>query len=179
MKMLSLLFLAALYAQSGYTQVYQTKNGYLGFFSKTPLEDITAENHQVYGVINLGDHSLSVACLVKGFLFTKALMQEHFNENYIESDKFPRASFSGTYSGGSDSGKNGIYPVRVSGQLTLHGITRPIDVPGSVEVSSGKVTCSASFSLLPGDFNISIPSLVRDKIAKQIDVHIILECYVK
>src|SRR5687768_4226229 len=110
----------------GEAQQLVTRNGYVGFFSKTPLEDIKAENNQANAVLNLGKGELVVAVLMKGFLFKKALMQEHFNENYIESDKFPKATFTGTYSGPVDLSKNGTYPVTVKGLVTLHGVTKSI-----------------------------------------------------
>src|SRR5690349_19173434 len=80
-------------------QTLMTRNGYAGFFSKTPLEDIRAENSQVNAVVDLNKKNIAVALLVKGFLFRKELMQEHFNENYAESDKYPKATFSGKYNG--------------------------------------------------------------------------------
>jgi YceI-like domain len=159
-----------------YPQTFTTRNGYIGFFSKTPLEDIKAENRQVYAVIDASKKNLAFTCLVKGFLFAKELMQEHFNENYIESDKYPKASFIGAYTGDVNVSKDGTYPVQVKGQLTLHGVTQTIDVPATLEVKGGKVTGASNFKLTPADFNIKIPSLVRQKIAKQIDVHVLIEC---
>ncbi len=152
-----------------------TRTGYIGFFSKTPLEDIKAENRQVNAVIDPEKKNLAFALLVKGFLFTKALMQQHFNENYIESDQYPKAHFNGSYSGAVDLQKNGSYPVQVRGDLTLHGVTKNIEVPAVLEVQDGKLTGRSSFQLKPQDFNIKIPSLVRDKIAQQIDVAVKVE----
>src|SRR3954469_987605 len=106
-----LLFLLLASACKGYSQTFITRNGYIGFFSKTPLEDIRAENRQVYAVIDAAKKNLAFTCLVKGFLFQKELMQEHFNENYIESDKYPKADFLGNYTGDVNTTKDGIYPV--------------------------------------------------------------------
>src|SRR5215203_6655503 len=105
-------------------QVYATRNGFIGFYSKTPLEDIKAENKQVYAGIDVGQKKLAFNLLVKGFSFTKKLMQDHFNENYIESDKYPNARFSGTYTGDVNVTRNGIYKVQVQGDLTLHGVSK-------------------------------------------------------
>ena len=159
----------------GETQQLVTRNGSIGFFSKTPLEDIKAENNQANAVLNIDKQELAVAVLMKGFLFQKALMQEHFNENYIESDKFPKATFTGTYSGPVDLNKSGTYPVTVKGQLTLHGETKPVEAPATFVVEKGKLTGKTTFALPPQDFNIKIPALVRDKIAKQITVSAILQ----
>jgi polyisoprenoid-binding protein YceI len=153
-------------------QQVMTRNGYIGFFSKTPLEDIKAETSQANAAVDLAKQTLAFAVLVKGFLFTKELMQAHFNENYVESDKFPKATFSGTYAGNVDVTKPGTYPVQVKGNLTLHGVTKTIDVPATFQVQTGSLTGKASFSLKPEDFAIKIPSLVREKIAPQIAVTI-------
>jgi hypothetical protein len=159
-----------------YSQTFITRNGYIGFFSKTPLEDIKAENRQVFAVIDAAKKNLAFTCLMKGFLFQKELMQEHFNENYIESDKYPKADFLGTYTGEVNPGKDGAYPVQVKGQLTLHGVTKPIEVPATIEVKGNKLVGTTDLKLTPGDFNIQIPGLVKEKIAKQIDVRISAEC---
>src|SRR3712207_5284780 len=121
-KLIFFVFLFAGYVASA--QQLVTRNGYTGFFSKTPLEDIKAESNQTMAAVDLTKQTLAFAVLVKGFLFQKALMQEHFNENYIESDKYPKATFSGTYTGPVDVTKNNTYKVMVKGQLTLHGVTK-------------------------------------------------------
>lgn len=157
-------------------QIFLTRNGFIGFYSTTPLEDIKAENKQVYAVIETAKKILAFTLLVKGFEFPKKLMQEHFNENYIESDRFPKASFTGDYTGNVDIRKNGVYPVTVQGQLTLHGITKPVKVPATIEVQNDKLIGSCNFQITPGDFEIKIPALVREKIAKQIDVRVQVDC---
>jgi len=157
-------------------QTFITRNGYLGFFSKTPLENIKAENNQVYAVIDTDKKNMAFTCLIKGFLFAKELMQEHFNENYAESDKYPKANFLGTYSGNVDVSKNGVYPVQVTGQLTFHGVTKNITIPATIEVKDNKVMGKSNFKLAPADFNITIPSLVREKIEKEMDVQVLVAC---
>ena len=157
-------------------QVYTTRNGFAGFYSKTALEDIKAENKQVYAGIDVGQKKLGFNLLVKGFSFTKKLMQDHFNENYIESDKYPNARFIGSYSGDVDVTRNGSYKVQAQGGLTLHGVTKSITTPATIEVKDGQLIATAEFKLSPGDFNIKIPSLVREKIAQQIDVRVSVEC---
>lgn len=151
-------------------QQLMTRNGYIGFFSKTPLEDIRAESNQAVAALDLAKQSLAFAVLMKGFLFPKELMQEHFNENYIESDKYPKATFSGTYNGPLDLTKSGTYNVMVKGQLTLHGVSKNIEVPATFQVQNGMVSGKSNFALKPQDFNIDIPALVREKIAQQISV---------
>lgn len=176
MKIIITFFLAATCFCSSYAQTFITRTGYIGFFSKTPLEDIKADNRQVYAVIDAGKKNLAFTCLIKGFLFQKQLMQEHFNENYIESDKYPKADFLGSFTGEVNTAKDGTYPVQVKGKITLHGVTQSIDVPAAIEVKRGKLIGKTEFKLTPGDFEINIPGLVREKIAKQIDVRVLVEC---
>jgi polyisoprenoid-binding protein YceI len=170
-----IFFTAALISLKGFCQNYSTKSGFIGFYSKTSLENVDAENNQVYAVLDPASHHLAFAVLLKGFIFTKELMQEHFNENYIESDKYPKATFSGTCSGDMDLSKDGSYPVVIKGDLTLHGVTKPIETTAQLEVKKNQITGSSAFKLKPEDFNIGIPSIVRDKIAAEISVKVKVE----
>ncbi|MDQ3845325.1 MAG: YceI family protein, partial [Bacteroidota bacterium] len=117
---------------------YFTKSGDITFFSKAPLEDIEAKNKSVTAVLDTRTGDLQFAVLMKGFEFKKALMQEHFNENYVESDKYPRSEFKGTLINNSEINyqKPGTYTAKVRGQLTIHGITRDIETTGSLKVDS-------------------------------------------
>src|SRR5258708_3090947 len=161
---------------AAYGQLYMTRKGFIGFYSKTPLEDIIAENNQVYAVIDVGNKKIAFSGLLKGFIFRKELMQEHFNENYVESDKYPKTNFTGTYTGDVSLAGNGVYKILVKGNLTLHNVTRAIEVPATLEVNNGRLSGKAEFKLNPEDFNISIPSLVRDKIAAVMNVHVKIDC---
>ncbi len=160
---------------NGFSQNYMTKTGFIGFYSKTSLENINAENNQVYAVLDPASHHLAFAVLLKGFIFTKELMQEHFNENYIESDKYPKATFSGACSGDMDLNKDGTYQVVIKGDLTLHGVTKPIETTAQLEVKKNQITGTSAFKLKPEDFNIGIPSIVREKIASEISVKVKVE----
>jgi hypothetical protein len=175
-KYLLITCIAIAYNLSSYAQTYMTRNGLIGFYSKMPLEDIKAENNQVYAVIDAGKKNLAFTLLVKGFLFEKALMQEHFNENYIESDKYPKAVFTGAYIGDVPVAKDGVYNVTIKGNLTMHGVTKPLEVAATIEVKAGKLLGRSSFKLKPEDYNITIPSVVRDKIAKEMSVTVQIDC---
>jgi polyisoprenoid-binding protein YceI len=157
-------------------QLYSTRSGFVGFYSKTALEDIKAENNQVYAIIDPAKQNLAFQLLCKGFVFPKELMQEHFNENYVESDKYPKATFSGTYTGDVQVNKDGVYKVTVKGNLTLHNATKAIEAPATIEVKNGHLLGQAEFKVKPEDFNINIPSLVRDKIDKEMTVKVNVDC---
>jgi len=175
----SVLCLSLVRPITGYSQLYSTRNGFVGFYSKTALEDIRAENNQVYAIIDAGKKNIAFSLLLKGFIFPKELMQEHFNENYVESDKYPKASFSGAYTGDVTLNKDGTYKVMVKGNLSLHNVTKPIETPATIEVKNGHLLGQAEFKLKPEDFNINIPSLVRDKIDKEMAVKVNIDCSTK
>ncbi len=164
---------------TAYSQLYATRNGFVGFYSKTAMEDIKAENNQAYAIIDAGKKNIAFAVLLKGFVFPKELMQEHFNENYVESDKYPKASFSGAYTGDVPLDKDGVYKVVVKGNLTLHNTTKAVEVPGTIEVKAGHLLGVAEFKVKPEDFNISIPGVVRDKIDKEMTVKVNIDCSTK
>lgn len=151
---------------------YFTRNGTVEFFSSTPVEDIKAENYNVTAVLDTESGAVEFSLLMKSFNFKKALMQEHFNENYVESDKFPKATFKGqiTNPGEIDFAKDGSYSAKVKGNMTIHGETRPVETDGTVEVKDGKVITVSKFMVAPEDYGIEIPGVVRDKIAKEIEV---------
>lgn len=174
-----LICLASILPSVAYSQLYSTRTGFLGFYSKTALEDIKGENNQVYAIVDAGKKDLAFAALLKGFDFPKELMQEHFNENYVESDKYPKTTFTGTYTGDVDLSKDGVYKIMVKGNLTLHNVTHPVETPATLEVKAGHLVGVAEFKLKPEDFNIGIPSVVRDKIDKQINVKVNIDCTTK
>jgi polyisoprenoid-binding protein YceI len=102
-------------------------------------------------------------------MFAKSLMQEHFNEKYMESEKFPKATFQGKLTG-FDLTKSGSQEVRAQGKLTIHGVTRDIDVPGTIEVAGKKITMKSKFMVKVADYDITIPQLLFQNIAEQVEV---------
>ena len=157
---------------------YLTKTGLISFFSATPIEDIEARNQQVAAVLDFGTGQLAFSLLIKGFVFKRTLMQEHFNENYLESDKYPKATFTGHFLEfeAGQLATAGAHPAQVEGDLTLHGVTRHIRVPATVELRGGQLLAQATFPVASADYNIEIPLLVRNSIAKIISVHVDLAC---
>jgi hypothetical protein len=157
-------------------QKYMTKNGYIGFFSHTPMEDIKGDNNQVAGVLDISTGEMVFQVLIKSFHFESALMEEHFNENYMESDKFPKSSFKGKITNLSsvNFSKYGTYDVTVEGDLTIHDVTNKILSKGTIEIVTGGINAKSIFNLVPEDFKISIPGVVREKINKNMEVTVAL-----
>lgn len=151
---------------------YFTRAGKVSFYSDAPMEKIEAHNSQGTSVFDAKSGQFEFAVLMKAFEFEKALMQEHFNENYVESDKFPKATFKGNIADISkvDLSKDGTYPVKVRGQMTLHGVTKDVATDGTIEVKEGKIKGNSTFNIAVADYNIEIPALVREKVAKEVKI---------
>lgn len=156
-------------------QKYYTKNGNISFFSKTSLENIKADNNQVLSVLNAQTGEVQFSVLIKSFHFEKALMEEHFNENYLESEKFPKATFKGSITdmGRVNFGTDGMYTVPVSGDMTMHGVTKKIITTATITIKAGKVSATSKFFVKLADYNISIPSIVKDNIAESVEVTVL------
>jgi hypothetical protein len=172
MKRISAFLLLFFIILSAYGQKFMTKNGFIGFYSHTPMEDIKADNNQAAGVLDASTGDLVFQVLIKSFHFERALMEEHFNENYLESEKFPKASFKGKITNRSsvNFAKNGTYEALVEGELTIRYVTNKISTKGTIEVLSGGINASSKFKIVPEDYKIEIPGVVRDKIAKDLEV---------
>lgn len=151
---------------------FYTKAGKISFFSATSMENISAVNKTVVCLLNTQTGELQFAVLMKGFEFKKALMQEDFNRDYIESSKFPKSEFKGqiTNNAAVNYAANGKYNAEVKGKLSLHGITKDISANGTVTVKDGKVSLNSVFSILIADYNISIPKIYIDNISKSIKI---------
>ena len=169
MKKIKLLLIIILIAHVSFGQKYFTKNGKINFdaTSASSPEKIEGVNRTVTCVVDTKTGNIQFAALMKGFEFEKALMQEHFNENYVESEKFPKAEFKGFIDGNEtvNYAKDGTYAVKVKGKLTIHGETRDVETPGKLIVQNGKVNALADFNVSLSDYKVSIPGLVADKVS--------------
>lgn len=147
-----------------------TKTGSIKFdaTADASLEKVTGINRSVSAVLDTKSGQLLFIVQLKGFEFEKALMQEHFNENYIESDKYPKAEFKGQITNLPELNfqKDGNSRVQVKGTLTIHGQSRLVDAPGTLERQNGHIILHSVFNIKLKDYSISIPTLVADKIAK-------------
>jgi polyisoprenoid-binding protein YceI len=148
---------------------YLTKNGAINFYSKMPMEDITADNDQVLSIIDASSGKMAISILMKSFLFKKALMQEHFNENYVESDKYPKATFKGSILN-FDSLNETMSKTKVKGVLTIHGVSKEIIIDANFTKTEDAILVEGDFIVDVNDFNIEIPAVVAKNIAKKIKV---------
>jgi hypothetical protein len=174
MKSIFILLAVIGFAESVQAQkIYSTKSGRISFYSKAPLEDIEARNTEVESKLASSSGQVVFNLLIKGFQFENQLMQDHFNENYMESNKYPKSSFKGVISNIKQINftKDGSYPAKVKGELTIHGATRSLETDGTIEVKNGKVTAKARFPVKLRDYSIG-GSMVGTKIAETIVVDI-------
>jgi polyisoprenoid-binding protein YceI len=175
MKKLTIIIAGCLFLYSATAKAqgkFYTKTGKITFFSTTPVENIEAINKSVVTLLDTKSGDLQFAVLMKGFEFKKALMQEHFNKDYVESDKFPKGEFKGQIINNADINytTNGTYPAKAKGKLTIHGVTKDIETSGTITVKDGKLTLNAVFTTLVADYNITVPKLYRDNISKSIKI---------
>jgi len=169
-KVLLVAFLAVV--QLANAQKYIAKTGHVWFYSHTPMEEIEAHNRQVVSILDASTGDIVFNLLNKSFEFKVALMQEHFNENYMQSTKFPKSTFKGkiTNLDKIDFKKDGTYTAEVTGDMTIHGVTKNITTIGTIEIVNGVITAKAKFKVIPKDYGIQIPQLVENKIAKEMEV---------
>jgi hypothetical protein len=171
MKTSLLISLFFFYTTLVFAQKFSTDKGTISFFSDAAIEDIAAENTMVGSLFNATSGELVYIVKIKDFVFHKALMREHFNEKYMETEKFPKSLFHGKLTGYNPTAK-GEQKVSASGKLTLHGVTRDVDVPGTLTFEGGKATMKAKFMVKLNDYNIKIPKLVWQNIAEEVEVKI-------
>ncbi len=155
---------------STFAQNIICKNGVSSFFSETPLENIDATNKNVGSVINLKSKEIVVQINIADFKFKNRLMEEHFNENYLETEKFPKAFFKGTIQESIDWGHSGNYDVTAKGILTIHGISKERVFQGKIQIDSDKLVLNSMFEVLLVDHKIEVPKLVFSKIAEKIKI---------
>ena len=148
---------------------FLTKNGAINFYSKAPMEDITADNNQVLSIIDATKGKMAISILMKSFMFKKALMQEHFNENYVESDKFPKATFKG-YILNFETVNETEKKTQVKGILTIHGVSKEITIVANMKRMDGAILTEGEFVVNLDDYDVKIPAVVAKNIAKNIKV---------
>lgn len=147
-----------------------TKTGKVYFSATSSMEKIEATTNKAMAVIDLTAGKMEVKLLVKSFHFEKALMEEHFNENYMESGKYPNATFVGDITDAKSVNltKDGTYKVNVKGKLTLHNMTKDVATTADIVVKGGAaISAKSDLTILVADYGIAIPGAVKDKVAKE------------
>jgi polyisoprenoid-binding protein YceI len=152
--------------------VFIASKGEVSFYSHAPLEDITAVNSNVNSMLNLVTGEVAFMIAMRGFKFEKALMEEHFNEKYLETDKYPHASFSGSLTEKLPADASGRVRASARGKLVIHGVEKEITQDGEIEINGKDVTLTTSFRVAVAEFNISIPKLLFENIADTVDVNL-------
>lgn len=169
---IKLIALALLFSTGAFAQKLSTRTGFVKFFSEAPIENIEASNKQVSSVINTENGEFAFLVPIKSFQFEKALMQEHFNENYMESGEFPKATFKGTIANGAeiDFTKDGTYKANFAGVMTMHGVEKKMEETATITIKDGKVSLGSEFKIKPADYGIEIPAGKKDNISSVIEV---------
>lgn len=150
-------------------QKYTTEKTFVSFFSDAAIEDITAENTKTAGVFNAATGDIAFSVPIKDYEFAKSLMKEHFNEKYMETEKYPKSTFQGNING-YDPNAAGVQKVSSKGKLTIHGQTQEVEIPGTIEKQGDKLIMKSKFIVKLEDYKITIPQLLWQNIAEQVEV---------
>lgn len=170
MKKTILLLFTVLIVNQLDAQIYIANECVISFFLPTPIEDIAATNNKTIPFLNTKTGDLQMKLSMTAFTFEKPLMQEHFNENYVESEKFPYAIFKGKVNEELDYSKVGIHNVSVTGKLTIHGVEQERTIKGTIKVDKDKITASSKFMVVFEDHEVKIPALYSAVFPKETEV---------
>jgi polyisoprenoid-binding protein YceI len=164
---LSILCVTSLSASA---QKFVTEKTFVTFFSHASIEDIKADNKKAVGIFNNATSDIAFSVPISEFQFAKSLMQEHFNEKYMESDKYPKSTFQGKISDYNSSSAAGIQNVKAAGKLTIHGVTNDVNIPGTIEKQGDKLLMKSKFKVKLQDYKVAIPQLLWQNIAEEVEV---------
>ena len=167
---MQLMMFAAFGSANLSAQVYTVKDGSVYFYSKAPIEDIEAATNNVQSILNTQTKEVAFIVPIRGFQFQKELMKEHFNEKYMESDKYPNAAFSGRVKEDIDWTKDGTYTATVVGTMKIHGVKKDKTYTGTVTVKGEQISVETNFPIAVKEYDITIPKLVFQNIADTVHV---------
>ena len=165
------LLILLLFTNKSLAQKYKSVASSVHFFSDAPMEDIEATNLDGQSAIDLSTGEIVFSIPIKSFEFEKSLMQEHFNENYLESDKYPAATFKGIISGFQVEG-SGWQKARAEGSMNIHGVSNDLTVDGEINIEKGSIGIKSKFPIALEDYKIKIPKVVFYNIAEVVEVTI-------
>jgi len=170
------LFICLIVSSALFSQKMITRSGEIKFEATTSFEEIAAKNNTASCLFDVATGEMAVLALVKGFRFKIPLMEEHFNENYIESDQFPKATFKGKV---ADFVASKVTATKstfdIEGDLTVHGITKKVKSKITFVQSGEKLIASCNFKIKNADYDIKIPSVVKNKIAESVAIDLKFE----
>lgn len=155
------------------TSFYRVISGQIALSSNAPLEVIKASTSSVRAIIDPSRGSFRFSTPINSFRgFNSALQKKHFNTNYMESDRYPDARFEGNIIEKIDFRQDGVYTIRAKGQFSVHGVSRERIIKGTLRVKNGKLYLESDFSVILEDHDITIPKIVNQKIAEEINIHV-------
>lgn len=168
----TILILTLLLGTNVQAQIYTAKPGstMISFYSEAPLENIEAVNKSATIVLKTSDNDLQMSISIQNFKFKNALMEEHFNENYMETSKYPKAVFRGKINEKVDYAKEGEQKVTVTGKMEIHGVTKDVTLEGTLNKSGNEFKLVSKFKIKVADYNIKVPSMYVQNIAEVVDV---------
>jgi hypothetical protein len=172
MKYISMILLAWMSITQTGQDIYVCKNARINIYSSAPVEDIEAASTAGVSVYNSGTGELDFSVPIRSIHFPKALMEEHFNEDYMESDKYPKATFKGKIQEQVDLTKDGTYPITVSGEFIVHGVKQDRTISGTLKINNGILTMNSEFMVRCADHHIIIPQVVFHNIAESIRIRV-------
>jgi endo-1,4-beta-mannosidase len=165
------IFLLMIASLTAFSQKFVADKSFISFFSDAPVEDIQAENKKALSLFDAGTGEIVFSVPIKEFRFKKSLMEEHFNEKFMESETYPKASFQGVISGFQKENA-GVQAVTAKGKLVIHGVTRDVELPGTIENSNTKLALKSVFKVKLEDYKVEIPTLLWQNIAEEVEVTI-------
>lgn len=168
MKTLLALLLITLSFAPVLAQQYKAENGYVRFFSEAALEDIAAENKKGSSIFDVSNGNIVFSIPITSFEFEKSLMREHFNEKYMESEKYPKAVFKGNIADFED--REGTQNLQAHGNMTIHGVTRQINTKGKIMKEGDQLRLTSTFIVRLEDYEVKIPKLLWQNIAEEVEV---------
>lgn len=158
-----------LLAGKAFAQKYTAEKSHVSFFSDAAIEDITAKNAKSSSLFNAATGDIAFSIPIKDFEFAKSLMKEHFNEKYMDTEKYPKSTFQGKITG-FDPAASGAQQVKATGKLSIHGVTRDVEIPGTIEKQGENLQMKSKFMVKLEDHKIAIPQLLWQNIAEQVEV---------
>ena len=169
----SFLFLLVHLSTDALTGVFSTNDGIVTFRSDAPQELISATSNALHGLIDIEKRTFAFRVRVRTFKgFNSGLQEQHFNENYLESEKFPEITFRGKIIEQVDFSIDGKYIVRTKGLLSVHGVDQERIIKSDVIVQKGNITVNSKFNVLITDHDIKVPRVVHEKIASEIKIEV-------